>query len=241
MKHYLYSVLIPLVYGALAYLVTSSLYLSIGVFVVFAIFLCLIASPLFIEEDVKNRKRHEAYRFVNNFVISLSVTNSPEKAFDAAIAGNSENGELNGILSRIPSLSVGEKIEYLSSYFLVSYYPMFVSVYRLFEEQGGDFMAIASPLLKEVTRNEEFANSLHKESQGKLFEYISLWFTSGLIVGFLRYGLRSFYSILSASRSYIIVAMLYFVVALISFIVFAILYTGEKPHLLKREITNEAK
>lgn len=241
MKHYLYSAIISLVYGGLSYLVTSSLYLSIGVFAIFLLTLCLLASPLFISQDTKIRKRHEAYRFVNNFVVSLSVTNSPEKAFDAAIAGNSENGELSGILARIPSLSVGEKIEYLSSYFLVDYYPMFVSVYALYEEQGGDFMAIANPLLKEVTRDEEFANALHKESQGKFFEYVSLWFTSGLIVGFLRYGLRSFYSILSASKSYIIVSLLYFIVALISFIVFAFIYTGEKVSFGKKGLTNEGK
>lgn len=235
MKLYLIFGSLALLNGGLAYLMTMNLYIGLGVGFVFLVFLCFFEVPLCNLYVIKERKRHEAYHFVNNFVISLSVTNSPTSAFSSAKEGQDPSGELIKIIDSLEGGGVEMKLRYLESYFLVSYYPMFVSLFSLHQDQGGDFLKVGEPLLKEATREEEFGNALSKESQKKLFQYVSLWGMSSLILAFLRFGLSGFYPLLIESVPFLITATAYFAIVLLGIFLYSLAYTGLSPFAKKDE------
>ncbi len=179
------------------------------------------------EKAVANvRKRHEAFRFVNTFVISLSVNHSGPEAFAAAATG--AQGEELGIVEGLGEMGLEGKLLYLSDYFRQDFYRMFTSLYRLYEEQGGDVLKIAEPLLDEIALIEETESEKDRNRLANLAQFISLWAMSGLILAFLRFGLASFYESLASSPAFIITGVAYFVFALFSFCVYVKEMTGEK-------------
>lgn len=238
MKLYVVSLFLAFLNGGLCYLLTENLYIAIGVMFVFLLVLFLVEIPLLKRYESQERKRHEAYNFVNNFIISLSVTASSINAFSSAREGIDSNGELARILNSIEGGGVDMKLHYLENYFLVSYYPMFLSIFTLYEEQGGDFLKLAEPLLKEVTREEEFGNTLAKESHKRLFQYVTLWGMSSLILAFLRFGLSGFYPILITSIPFLIIATLYFAIVLLGIFLYSLAYTGLSV-FPKKEVVKE--
>jgi uncharacterized membrane protein YfcA len=213
-------------YGGLAYLVSEQWLAAVGVFLVFFLVLCFFVRPLYERSAIKTRKRHECFRFVNGFLVSLAVTSSPEEAYASALSGTSK--ELSDLSDSLAKETVSSRLHYLSQYFLEGYYPMFLSIFALYSEQGGDLLTMAEPLLKETTRAEESANSLAKESRKKLGEFATLWLMGALIMGFLRYGLSSFYDRLANSLPYLLTTLSYFLVCLTSFVVFSLAWTHEK-------------
>jgi hypothetical protein len=231
-KCYLVALSVSLFYGGLAFIVTWNYLLGLAVFAFYVLAASICVIPSFIRYGEKEKKRHEAYRFVNSFLITLSVTKSPEKAYEGAISG--AEGELALVAKSIAGYTVEEKIEYLKNYFLEPYFPMFVSVFRLYEEQGGDPLTLGEPLLKEATRSETSDNAKAKESLSQLVEFLSLWIMSALIIVFVRVCLRTFYSQLVNNWLYLGCALAYFFLALVSFVYYSSVYT-EMPLILGRD------
>lgn len=225
-KLLIFSVALSLFFGSLAFLVAWNFYIALAVFVLFFLTFDFLISPLIEAYAAKERKRHEAYRFVNGFLITLSVTLSPENAY--ASATGEAKGELSELVSRLSSSSVDERLEYLKGYFLESYYAMFVSVFHLYEEQGGDVLSLSESLLKETARKEEEGDALQKESIRKLVEFVSLWLLSVVIIVFVRICLRTFYGSLVRNPLYLGCLGLYFLIAIVSFVLFTSVFTAEK-------------
>jgi hypothetical protein len=226
MKWYLVFLLISLFFGLLSYLISTYWFMGVGVFLLFALAFYFLVIPLLLAHEEKERKRHECYQFVNSFIIALSVSQSPEKAFQAAKEGTV--GEEKEVLEGIEELSINERLDYLRGYFLLRYYPMFLSIYSLFQEQGGDVLEVSEGLLKEVTREETSGDSLEKMRLKSLLQFSVLWVMSFLVMAFLRIGLASFYDQLKASLPYQITAFAYFLIAILSFCVYAFASSGEK-------------
>jgi hypothetical protein len=226
MKHLGIVLGLSVFYGGLAYLASGQWLLGVLVFLVFFLVLYFLVSPLFAQYEIKTRKHHECFRFVNGFLVSLAVTSSPEEAYASALSGM--GGELNDLGRSLEKESIPSRLHYLGRYFEEGYYPMFLSIYQLYSEQGGDLLTMAEPLLKETTRAEESANSLAKESRKKLGEFATLWLMGALIMGFVRYGLSSFFDRLSQSLPYLLTCSVYFAVCLASFTVFSLSWTHEK-------------
>ena len=68
-----------------------------------------------------------------------------------------------------------------------------------------------------------------------LLQFASLWGMSYLVLGFTRYGLSNFYSLLSVSIPYLATEMVYFLIALVAFVLFALAFTGEKITFQRRK------
>jgi len=213
--------------GALAFVVTWNLYIGLAVAALFLfVGLCLIVQ-LIVGYLEKERKRHEAYRFVNGFLITLSVSKSPDEAYQSGLIG--AGPELRGITQSVSDYAVGDRLEYLKSYFLEPYYLLLVSLFALYEEQGGDPLTIGQSLMEEATRSEKSDDEKRKEGLSKLVEFLSLWFISGLIILFVRVCLRSFAPSLVENPLYLVFASLYFVLAAISYLLFTMAFTEMKP------------
>lgn len=227
MKLYLAAFVVSLLYGGLAYMVLDSWIWALIVFGTYALASSFIIVPVVRAYQERIARHHQAYRFINNYIVSLSVTNSQETAYEAAIEGVNDNA-FQEVIKRIETLTVTERIEYLDSFFAVPFYGMFLSIHSIYADQGGDCLAVADPLLKEITRDEEYTTSTHKESQKLLIQFALFWVMSGVIMGFLRFGLSGYYQLMLESVAFRLIAAGYFLIVLASFILFARIYTGLK-------------
>jgi hypothetical protein len=222
-----------LIYGFLAYAVSTYLYIGLAVGALFGLILIVFVVPLVLRYEEKERKRHECYRFINTFVISLSVSQSGESALEAASLDM--KGEEKSIYDALGPLSIEEKIGYFANYFPGTSYAMFLSIFRLFESQGGEVLELAEPLLKEITLEEGKGDALSKIRRKNLVSFASLWGMSCLVLAFTRFGLANFYSLLARSIPYLVTQLAYFALALLSFVLFAVSYTGEKISFQRRK------
>jgi hypothetical protein len=139
---------------------------------------------------------------LNQFVGS----SSPEEAYDSAVLGT--QGEEASFLASLQGIGVEEKLENLKAYFLEPYYPMFVSLFHLYEEVGGDVISLAEPLLSEATRKESAGDALDKIRVRYVGQFIALWLLSGAVLVSVRIGLAGFYAELSRSPVYLLIAEL---------------------------------
>jgi hypothetical protein len=237
MKYYLLALLLSLLYGILGFYVSDSLYIGLGIGAIFALTLLILVVPLYLRHEEKERKRHECYRFLNTFIISLSVSQSGERALEEVSLDL--KGEEKEIFEAIAQLSLEERIAYFARYFENSSYTMFLSIFQLYENQGGDVLEVAEPLLKEVTLQEETGDAMEKIRYRNLLQFASLWGMSYLVLGFTRYGLSNFYSLLSVSIPYLATEMVYFLIALVAFVLFALAFTGEKITFQRRKSHEE--
>jgi hypothetical protein len=226
---YFIAVVLSLGLGYLGYYIAANLYFGIGVGVVFALVLIFGVLPLFSAFQSRQRKRHECYRFVHSFLISLSVSSSPEEAYDSAVLG--AGGEEASFLASLEGIGIEEKLENLKSYFTEPYYPMFVSLFRLYEEVGGDVISLSEPLLAEATRKEGEGDALDQIRLRYVTQFVSLWLLSGAVLVSVRVGLTGFYAELASSTAYLLTAGLYFAIAAFSLVYFAAICSGEKWNL----------
>lgn len=215
-------------FAVVCYLLTSQILYAIVILALgLALFLLLI-EPLISQYQTKMRKGQETYRFIHSFVISLSASKSMDLAFQNAAIGLS--GEEKEVLDSISDKSFDERLEYLSKYFQTDIYRVFVSTIRLYEEEGGEILDIASPLLRESTAIEEDRIAHSKNVMTSLVQFSSLWLMSLLVMGILRFGLSSFYEMLVHHIGFILLVLAYFLIAYVSFFLFALGITKEKIH-----------
>ena len=224
---YLFFLLLTGGLGALCFLVTSSLYLSLGIAGATLLILFFMVVPAIKKYQNLQQKRHESFLFINTFLITLSVSSSIEKSYEMAIE-QAEKG-FRETIDGIAHLDAMARVEYLSSYFEQPIYDMFLSILKIYTEQGGDVLKLSSTLMEELTRIEETAMSLSKHAAGVLVQWIMLWAMSLAILGFARFGLNSFYDYLRSSPTYLLMVMLYFVLVDVSIVIFTSKYTGVLP------------
>ena len=62
--------------GAITYLSLDNLYLALGVMAIYIIAGITLFAPSLDKYDIKVKKFHECYHFINNFVIALSIKKS---------------------------------------------------------------------------------------------------------------------------------------------------------------------
>lgn len=186
----------------------------------------IIIEPLVARCINRHKKSNEAYHFINSFIVSLSASKSLESSFESAII--SLNKEEKDALSSISEYPIEEKLTYLGKYFEMDIYKVFLSIIRLYEEEGGDILDLASSLLRENTSIEEERISHKKNILKALFQFSSLWFMSLLVMGILRFSLTTFYDSLRSNKIFILLILVYFLIALGSFVFFALAVTNEK-------------
>ncbi|MCR4561885.1 MAG: hypothetical protein K5694_01580 [Bacilli bacterium] len=223
---YLIFFLISLINGFLCYLITSSYVIGIAAMIIYLLATLFLVVPTVKRHMVRVKKRHECFRFVNTFIVSLSVSQSGQEAYESALTGGSD--ELSKTADSITNLTIDERLQYLERFFLVDYYRMFYTIYQLYLTQGGDVLTLAEPLLKETTLFETHENSLEKVRVRYLTQFAVLWVLTILVLIFVRVGLNNYYTQLVQSSLYIVLAVLYFVIELISIVIFAYRVSGEK-------------
>ena len=225
---YLYSFVFAAALAGLCYFLSENLPMSLSLFALALFAVAFLVVPMLQRKQVKERKRKECFRFVSSFIVSLSLTGSLDKSFEGA--ASDAQGEFKEVLSGIEDFDVKGRIQYLDSYFESESYSMFLSLYGLYEEQGGDLLDLSRELMDELTRIEESADAMEKNGYMNLREFIMTWILSLGVVGFLRFGLANFYESLVKNALYLGALAVFFAFFLFAICFYFHTYAG-KPSL----------
>ncbi len=217
---------ISLAFGGICYLLTSNFIYAGLIFAIGIAIFVLIIERLIKKYFSKMKRNREAYRFINSFIISLSASRSLEISFENALVGLDE--EEKKILDSLNEKGFEERLEYLNTYFKSDIYKVFVSTIRLYQEEGGEILDVAGPLLRECTSLEEERIAREKNANAALIQFSSLWLMSLLVMGVLRFGLSAFYDSLVGNMAFVLLILAYFMIAYGSFVIFALGVTKEK-------------
>ena len=225
-KYELIFFFISLFIGCASYFITSNKLIALAIALIYLLSLVFFISPMYRRAEKRRVKQEEAYQFVNRFAITLSSSSYVTEAYARASEdiADDEFREING---RIGYLSTFQKVVYLSDFFLTSFYSVFVSVFKIYEEEGGDFLKIADPLIKEMNIEMDNASASYKEGLKKAGEFMTLWVLSLSILLFMRVALKNLYPYMVDSLLFLGVSIIYFLTLLVSIFVFSSIYTGE--------------
>lgn len=180
--------------GAITYLSLDNLYLALGVMVVYIIAGITLFAPSLDKYDIKVRKFHECYHFINNFVIALSIKKSIKGAIESA--ANSMPPDFIELFEGLENMNDDDKLQYFSSYFPFYVYRLFLQIIFLWEEDGGDILQMSKYLISEVRSIEEYITKADNLSRHKYVEIAILWGFCAVIVIVLRFALKDFYSLI---------------------------------------------
>lgn len=222
-KYDLCGLTVSLIILVVAYLTSNNLIIGLSIGLVFITYYFLIARKKLKNTKENNAKVHECYNFIYSFLITLSVKDSLEEAFNSATRNSSEN--LNQFISEMSDMSINEKIEYLTKYFHFSTYRMFTKVIALYMEQGGNVLKLSDSLIAENNRIEQASLDNENLSRKKTFEFIILWLLSFVVLIFMRFSLNSFYMSMIKSNIFMIFLIAFYSIVLLSIHIYICRYS----------------
>ena len=193
---------LSIILGFVSFYATSNVFIGGGVLIVAIVFYFLIAYKILHEHLLKMNRIHECYLFINNFLITLSIKESLNAAFEATT--NSISEDFSEYVLSIGDLNPQEKLLYLSKYFTFHIYRIFVDIILLWQEEGGKILEMSSHITNEMREIEEYATYRKSISKRKSLERGTLWLFSLAIVVVLRLSLSDIFSGLLSSPIYLI-------------------------------------
>ena len=209
-----FALVISFVIGIVAFLASNNMYIGIGVGLVYMLYYFIFAMRKLSKHSKKIYRIHNCYKFINSFLITMSVRNSLEEAYRSGVQGSS--GELKHIVQEIENMDNNERLNYLRKYFDLSIYKMFLNVVELYLDQGGNILTMADSLIAESTRIEDSLNKSMNASRKYILEFIILWGLSMGILLFMRFGISSFYLSMLHSPIFLGLLIVYFLLILFS-------------------------
>ncbi len=191
-KFYLIFFIASLAFGAVCFISTSNIYISIGVFLISLLYLSIFMIKLIKKGQEKVRRFHECYQFINTFIISLSVKASINAAFETTSATLGD--DFKDYINDIDELSIEEKLEYLRRYFPYHIYSLFLNILNIWSEEGGNIISMSTHLIEEARSGEEYVITSSSLARKKAMGISFLWAICLAILLFLRFALNQFYS-----------------------------------------------
>ncbi len=156
----------------------------------------------------------ECNKFINDFIVSLSVKKSILSSFENVMINASDS--LEEEISTIKDLNEIEKLIYLEKYFPFNSYKLFVDIILLWNEQGGDVLKLSNNLLISLKDEQEYLTFVEGCSKRKTIEFSSLWLICLVVLFVLRFALTDFYLSLSKQIIYQLGVFVVFILALFS-------------------------
>jgi len=177
--------------GFLLFISTNNYIFSVVLALIFIVDYFLLMRKKILHYFDLIERVHTSYHFINSFVITLSVKDSLDEAYQNGIRIN--NARLNAETKELDDMPVIERIKYLKDYFSLSIYRMFLNVLDLYQDQGGNILNIADNLMRECTRTEKTLSDTLSIGYKHLTEFIILWLMSFAILLFMRFSIEEFY------------------------------------------------
>ena len=214
---------IGLALSVLCYLSTNSLLFAGLLFLIFIVDYLLLIRKRFVHYFSLIERVHASYHFINSFIITLSVKESLEDAYQNGI--RLRNPRLNALTQQLTEMSAIERIKYLKDYFNLSIYLMFLNVIALYQDQGGNILSMSDNLMKECTRTERTLSETLSIGHRHLKEFITLWILSLAILVFMKYSLKDFYVTMLKNNLFGMLLFVFFLICVVSINLFVIAFT----------------
>lgn len=222
-----------LVVAFTSYIATTSMYIPIGIFVIYILYYFVLIRKRIKRYLNKVEIVHACYHFINSFIITMSVKESLDEAYQNGIrvAPKSLLIETNAI----ENMTIIERINFLRSYFNLAIYKMFINIIALHQEQGGNILIISDSLIRECTRVEKTLSESTSIGNRHLVEFFVLWLLSFFILIFLRFAIAQFYNQMINSNLMIGLICGFYLIFLISVHLFLLKFTSIS---IKEDIEN---
>ena len=217
-------IVISLVTSAISYIASNNIFIPVGVLFVFELYYFVIGRKMIKKYLSKVNTIHCCYHFINSFIVTMSVKESLDDAYESGI--RLENKEFNEETANLESMPIYDRIVYLRKYFNLAVYKMFINVLDLYQDQGGNILNISDALMRETTRTEKALADSVSTGEKHLFEFIVLWSLTFLILVFLRFGISEFYMVMLSSPLFMALLVFFFVLLLISIHVFLVRFSN---------------
>ena len=214
--------LLSLVCGVISYISLSNIIVSLGIIATYLLVSILLINPLLKQYEIKSKRYHENYHFINNFIIALSIKKSIKGALESTLG--SMPSEFNEMVEGIENMNDHEKINYLSTYFTFYSYRLFLQIIDFWEEEGGDILDMSKFLLDDIRHEEEYISKSSSLFTRKVGELISMWGICLLILVVLRFSLKEFYLNIQSQPLFMIAICALF--AFLLFTVYLLVYKG---------------
>lgn len=211
-------IVIALLVAVVSYIGTNNMYIPIGLFVIYIAYYIIFIRKKFKIYLETIEKIHCCYHFINSFIITMSVKESLEDAYQNGIRLGSK--ALKEETSEIENMPVYERIVFLRKYFNLAIYKMFVNIIDLYQEQGGNILTISDSLIRECTRVEKTLNESTSIGNKHLVEFGILWLLSFAILIFLRFAIARFYYQMISSPIVLAMMVFFFIIFLVCLHVF---------------------
>lgn len=210
--------------GILCYISTKNLIFSIVILVVFVVDYFIFMRKKFIHYFGLIERVHTSYHFINSFIISLSVKDSFEEAYQSGIRIN--NARLNAETKELNEMVALDRVRYLYGYFNLSIYKVFLNVLDLYQDQGGNILNMADNLLRECTRTEKTLSDTLSIGYKHLTEFVILWLMSFAILLFMRFSIAEFYMMMLKSPFVAPMIFMFFIICIVSINLFVNSFTN---------------
>ncbi len=217
-------VLLTLMLAIVAYLTSFDIYIPIFVVASYLLYYFVLGRRYLIKKDRLTRRIHACYHFINAFIISMSVKESVEDAYQSGI--RYEDKELNEITENLENLKVSDRITYLREFFNLAVFKMFINVLSLYQDQGGNILNMSDELISESTRIEKSLSESLIESNRYLGQFLLLWIMSVSVLLFIRFSISSFYVSMSKSSIFVGFLLVFFILILFSIHLFIVRFSS---------------
>ena len=191
----IFFIIISVAFPTVTYIVTDNWISSLVVLLATVLYLFLYAYPKLKKIIKTNKNFHSCYSFINTFITSISVKGSLLSAFDSTRLIMDE--EYRVIIDGLSNLNELERLDYLKKYFDFDIYYLFLTIIKIWVEQGGDILTISHYLIDESRNNEDYLIKCEHITRRKLVEFTSLWIFTLFIILMLRFSLNSFYLLIT--------------------------------------------
>lgn len=213
-KYDLGAITIGAIIALIAFLTINNIFVGIGIGVLFIAYYFLL-----LRKKLKNylfslEKIHCCYNFINSFLITLSVKESLEEAFESST--RKVPASLEVILQEMNDMSVDQKLEYLTRYFNYGMYRMLVNLVKLHVDQGGNILKMSDSLILETRRVEETVIESESINRKKIGEFVILWSLAFVVLIFMRFSLTEFYKNMLSSKIFVILLIVFYLLVLLS-------------------------
>ena len=163
---------LTLTFPTVTFIATNNWITSVIVLVMTGVYLFLYAYPKVNKMLGRNKKFHSCYTFINSFIIALSVKGSLLSAFETT--NGVMDQEYMTVIDGLSNLGEEERLDYLKRHYDFDIYMLFLSVIKIYMEQGGDILSISYYLTEELRRDEDYLIKCENISKRKVVEFAML-------------------------------------------------------------------
>ena len=214
MNFILVGIFVSLAFAGLVFIASENLYSCLFILLITFLFFVLLVRKKVNKYRQKTHRYHQCYQFINTYLISLSIKGSMTAALESGY--NTADSGTKEIIDSIKEMDEEEKLSYLNKYFRFDLYRLFLDTVNLWNEQGGDILAMSQYLMNQVRLKEEYILWCESSHRSKLIEFSVLWAIALMILAALRFALSQFFGYIVKTLFYQIAVVVIFLFVIVS-------------------------